>query len=37
LPGGGRVTLNCGLSGHGTTQQQAINLGITAIATGTIH
>jgi hypothetical protein len=29
--------LNCGLSGSGTNQQQAINLAITAIATGTIH
>jgi hypothetical protein len=35
--GGGHVTLNCGLSGSGATQQQAINLAITAIATATVH
>jgi hypothetical protein len=33
---GGTVTLNCGLSGSGATQQQAVNLAITAIATETI-
>ncbi len=37
LSGGGRVTLNCGLSGSGVSQQQAINLAITAIAAGQIH
>jgi hypothetical protein len=37
LSAGGTVTLNCGLSGSGATQQQAINLAITAITTGKIH
>jgi hypothetical protein len=37
LSSGGSVTLNCGLSGSGVNQQQAINLAITAIATGKIR
>jgi hypothetical protein len=37
LSGAGSVTLNCGLSGSGATQQQAINLAITAIGAGKIH